>query len=76
MQTFFQNFMTEGDYETFYPYLMGVGKGAPNNFESSFDSSQKENIKENKNVNLYITIGVIAIVLIIGGFMLYKISKK
>lgn len=37
MQTFFQNFMTEGDYETFYPYIMGVGKGAPNNFESSFN---------------------------------------
>lgn len=37
MQTFFQNFMTEGDYETFYPYLMGVGKGAPNNFESSYN---------------------------------------
>lgn len=76
MQTFFQNFMTEGDYETFYPYLMGVGKGAPNNFESSFDSSQKENSKENKNVNLYVSIGIVSIVLLIGGYFLYKFSKK
>jgi hypothetical protein len=76
MQTFFQNFMTEGDYETFYPYLMGVGKGAPNNFESSFDVNQKENNKENKDVNLYIAIVVVAVVLLIGGYLLYKFSKK
>jgi hypothetical protein len=76
MQTFFQNFMTQGDYETFYPYLMGVGKGAPNNFESSFDVNQKENNKENKDVNLYITIGVIVFVLLIGGYLLYKFSKR
>jgi len=28
--------MTQGDFETFYPFQAGIGKGAPNNFESSF----------------------------------------
>jgi hypothetical protein len=28
--------MTQGDFETFYPFQAGVGKNAPNNFESSF----------------------------------------
>ena len=28
--------MTQGDFETFYPFQAGVGQNAPNNFESSF----------------------------------------
>lgn len=28
--------MTQGDFETFYPFQAGIGKNAPNNFESSY----------------------------------------
>ena len=28
--------MTQGDFETFYPFQAGVGQNAPNNFESSY----------------------------------------
>lgn len=41
--------MTEGDYETFYPYLMGVGKGAPNNFESSFDDDNDPDLDDSND---------------------------
>ena len=73
MQTFFQNFMTQGDYETFYPYLMGVGKSAPNNFESSFFINDEKKDTNKKN---YIVVSVILAVLLIAGIFIYKANKK
>lgn len=34
--------MTQGDFETFYPFQAGIGKGAPNNFESGYGSYSLE----------------------------------
>lgn len=46
MKTFFNTFMTQGDLETFYPYQMGVGNGAPNNFESSYDEDSDPDLDD------------------------------
>jgi hypothetical protein len=42
----FNTFMTQGDLETFYPFQMGVGKGAPNNFESSYDEDSDPDLDD------------------------------
>ena len=34
--------MTLGDFETFYPFQAGIGKNAPNNFESNFKGYSAE----------------------------------
>ncbi len=46
MNTLFNTSMTNGDLETFYPFQMGVGKGAPNNFESSYDEDSNPELND------------------------------
>lgn len=38
--------MTTGDFETFYPFQMGVGKGALNNFESSYSDDDDPDLDD------------------------------
>ena len=43
--------MTRGDYQTFYPYAMGIGAGYPGNFESSFDEDENDPSLDDRNDN-------------------------